>query len=160
MKKRRILYLLLFVIGSLQIIGVALGSRTLKGIGLASVASPLPLVFSHFRGIETFAADFQLRLKKNGKVVFDTQITSELYQKLKGPYNRRNIYGAVFAYGPVLTQPSEKVLVESVLKQSLCSGGPLVSEFKLPAEFDEVEIEVNTKTKGKEKLHYFGVHCE
>lgn len=160
MKKRRILYFVLFLIGSLQIIGVATGSRSLKGLGLVSVASPLPLVFSHFRGIETFAADFHLRLKKNGKITFDSQITSELYEKLKGPYNRRNIYGAVFAYGPVLTQPSEKVLVESVLKQSLCLNGKLVQEFELPGDFDEVEIEVHTKTKDKEQVHRFGVHCE
>jgi len=160
MKKRRFLYILLFLIGSLQIIGVAVGSRALKGIGLASVASPLPLVFSHFRGIETFAADFKLRLKKNGKITFDSQITSELYEKLKGPYNRRNIYGAVFAYGPVLTQPSEKILVGSILKQSLCSDGTLVHEFEIPVEFDEVEIEVHTKTKNKEQVHRFGVHCE
>ncbi len=160
MKKRRILYIILFLLGSLQIIGVATGSRAVKGIGLASVASPLPLVFSHFRGIETFAADFYIRLRKDGKVVYDSQITSELYEKLEGPYNRRNIYGAVFAYGPVLSQPSEKILVDSVLKQGICFDGPLVAEFGLPAEFDTVEIEVHTKTKNQEQTHSFGVRCE
>jgi len=160
MIKRRVLYILLFLIGSLQIIGVATSSRSLKGIGLASVASPLPLVFSHFRGIETFAADFYLRLKKNGRIKYDSEITSELYEKLEGPYNRRNIYGAVFAYGPVLTESSEKILVNSVLKQGLCFDGPLVAEFGLPVEFDEVEIEVHTKTRNQEQVHLFGVHCE
>jgi hypothetical protein len=159
MKSRRLLYLLLFLLGSLQIVGVAIGSRAIKSIGLASVASPLPLVFSHFRGIETFAADFRLRLKLKGRTVFDAPITSTLFKKLEGPYNRRNIYGAVFAYGPVLTQPSEKVLVNSVLKQGLCPGRPLVQEFALPKDFDEVEIEVHSKTKDKEQTHRFGVYC-
>ena len=118
------------------------------------------MVFSHFRGIETFAADFYLRLKKSGKIVFNTKITSELYQKLQGPYNRRNIYGAVFAYGPVLNQSSEKGLVESVIKKGFCFNGELVREFELPNEFDEVEIEVRTKTKGKEQVHIFGALCK
>ncbi|MDH5764153.1 MAG: hypothetical protein OEZ51_14360 [Nitrospinota bacterium] len=159
MKSRRLLYLLLFLLGSLQIVGVAIGSRAIKSIGLASAASPLPLVFSHFRGIETFAVDFRLRLKRKGHTVFDAPITSTLYKKLEGPYNRRNIYGAVFAYGPVLTQPSEKVLVNSVLKQGLCPGRPLVQEFGLPKDFDEVEIEVHSNTKDKEQTHRFGVYC-
>ena len=140
--------------------GPAADSQIIKGVGLASVASPLPLVFSNFREIETFAADFQLRLKDSGKIIYDTQITSELYQKLRGPYNRRNIYGAVFAYGPVLTQPSEKVLVDSVIKNGFCSDGVLIEEFELPKNFDEVEIEVHTKTRGKEQVHIFGVLCE
>lgn len=159
MINRRVLYLILFLIGCLQMIGATVGSSTLKGIGLASVASPLPLVFSHFRSIETFAADFQLRLKNKDKIIYDTPINSALYSKLKGPYNRRNIYGAVFAYGPALTRPAERVLVLSVLKQGFCNGGPLAAEFDLPTNFDEVEIVVHTKTASNRKSHRLGVHC-
>ena len=160
MKTRPIFYFLLLLIGSLKTIGTITDSQIIKGIGLASVASPLPLVFSNFRGTETFAADFRLRLKKSGNIIFDTQITSELYQKLQGPYSRRNIYGAIFAYGPMLTQPLEKVLVKSVIKQGFCPEKALAKEFELPKNYDEVEIEVHTKTRGKEQLHIFGVLCE
>lgn len=160
MKIRIIFYFLLVLIGSLNIIGTITDSRIIKGIGLASVASPLPLVFSTFRETETFVADFRLRLKKSGNIIFDTEITPELYQKLQGPYSRRNIYGAIFAYGPMLTKPLEKVLVESVIKQGFCPEKALAKEFELPKNFDEVEIKVRTKTRGKEQVHVFGVLCE
>ena len=38
----------------------------------------------------------------DGEVV-EKNIDSKTYAGLKGPYNRRNVYGALIAYGPYLT---------------------------------------------------------
>lgn len=159
LNKQKIVYLILLLIGLLQIIGLTPGLQPLRGLGLATVAAPLPLVFSHFRGNETFAADFKLQLLKNEQIVFDQQIDSQMYSLLRGPYNRRNIYGAVFAYGAYLNKPGEVELVQSVLKRGFCDGGPLKGEFGIESDFDTVHIHVHTKTASRQKDHVFGVTC-
>lgn len=157
---KNIKYYILILIGLLQIIGLSLSAPSLKGLGLATVASPLPLVFSHFRGGETFAADFYLELHKDHEIIFSTQITPKKYSQFKGPYNRRNIYGAIFAYGPYLNQPAEKEMVHTVLRRGFCQPGYLRQELKLPEDFNRVVILVKTKTKNQEDELRFGVRCQ
>jgi hypothetical protein len=52
-----------------------------------------------------------------------------LYARLHGPYNRRNVYGAVLAYGPVLqADPRTQPLFEAVARYALCEEAPLLRE--------------------------------
>jgi hypothetical protein len=120
----------------------------LRGVGLMSVASPLPFVFSSFRRVETFAAVFEVELERADATRVRYEITPELYSRLDGPYNRRNTYGAVFSYGPALTEPGERHLVESVLRYGLCQGGPLARRFGETAPVVKVRAEVRSKTRG------------
>jgi len=57
-------------------------------------------------------------------------MTPELYGRLRGPYNRRNVYGAVLAGGPVVPPP----LREPVIQYALCDGAPLLRELGMPVE--------------------------
>ena len=51
---------------------------------------------------------------------------------MRGPYNRRNAYGAVLAYGPILfSNPRTKPLFESVARYALCGDAPLLRELGL-----------------------------
>lgn len=140
--------ILLLLIGSLQIIGFITQIDLLRNIGRLLTASPLPLVFSDFRGLETFSLEFSVRaISPDGSSV-ERQITPKLYGEFPGPYNRRNVYGAVLAYGPKLTEPSEKPLVDSVLKYGFCGNGPLTSMFQLSQVPQKVVIQAKSKARG------------
>ena len=161
MKKKihEILMYALVLLGMLQMIGYLTGSNILRGAGLLSVASPLPLVFSHFRGYETFALDFEVEIEaRSGKKV-RKKITPELYSGLKGPYNRRNVFGAVFAYGPGFKNHDEIRLRDSVLVYGFCSPGVLLDEFHLPKPAHKVTAFLKSRTKGDKRSWTFSVNC-
>ncbi len=136
-------------LGLLQALGFAAGSDTVRGLGAMTAASPLPFVFSSFRDVETFAAEFDLELTRQNGDRVRHRITPELYAKLDGPYNRRNTYGAVLSYGPALTAPHERALVDSVLRYGLCGGGPLAERFGEVEPIARILVEVRSKTRTK-----------
>jgi hypothetical protein len=96
----------------------------LKGLGAATAASPAPKVFSAVRGLETYSTRFFLEWADADGERHSLELTPEVYACLRGPYNRRNVYGAALAYGPVL--PAE--LRDPVLAYALCGDAPLLRE--------------------------------
>ena len=132
------------LLGLVQLLGFLSGSRILRGIGAASCASPLPKVFSAHRGIETFANEFELVYELDGQQVRQP-ITPELYGRLGGPYNRRNVYGAALAFGPLLPDR----ILEPIIAYATAPGGPFEVELGLPAEARELRIVIRTKTAGR-----------
>jgi hypothetical protein len=120
----------LLMVGLLQMAGDLLHVPVLKGIGAATDASPAPKVFSSVRGLETFSTRFFIEWTDTEGDFHSLEITPELYSKLPGPYNRRNVYGAVLAYGPVLqTDKRTRAMFESVAHYGLCNGAPLLRVF-------------------------------
>ncbi len=138
----------LVLLGLLQPLGWATGLTSLRGLGALSTASPLPFVFSSFRGLETFAADFEIELVRSSGERVHYAVTPELYAKLDGPYNRRNTYGAVLSYGPALDLPEERALVLRVLTYGLCNGGPLAERFGEAEPVEAARVSVRSKTRG------------
>ncbi len=109
--------------------GDVLHLPVLKGIGAATGASPAPKVFSSARGLETFSTRFFIEWTDSGGNFHSLEITPELYARLRGPYNRRNVYGALLAYGPVLqSDPLTRALFHSVASYGLCNGAPLLRD--------------------------------
>ena len=52
---------------------------------------------------------------------------------MRGPYNRRNVYGAVLAYGPVMqSDAATRPMFESVAHYALCGDAPLLRELGIP----------------------------
>src|SRR5919106_1088490 len=90
----------LLAIGSLSMLGNAVGSDALKGIGAMICASPAPKVFSAVKGLETYSTKFRIEWIDHEGGPRSVLLTPELYARLSGPYNRRNVYGAVLAFGP------------------------------------------------------------
>lgn len=133
MKKSAIV---LLVVGLLQMVGdiiqqVGLDSvgRPLKGIGAASTASPAPKVFSAVNGLETYSTKFFLDWEDRAGKRHSLELTPEVASCIQGPYNRRNIYGAVLAYGPVLaTTETTRPMWQSVLGYALSGEAPLLRE--------------------------------
>ncbi len=135
-------------IGCLQMAGDLTGISALKGIGMALNASPAPKVFCSAHGLETFSSRFQLRWKEDGVEHF-ALLTPEMAARIQGPYNRRNVYGAILSYGPILdAQASTKALYEAVLSQ----GSALFQELGINPEDGKVEISVSPRP-GSECSH-------
>jgi len=110
-------------------------SPTLKAIAAATAASPAPKVFSAARGLETFSTRYFVEWSDATGAFHSVEITSERYARLRGPYNRRNVYGAVLAYGPVLeSDPHTFPLFHEVSSYALCGEAPLLRELGVPLE--------------------------
>ncbi len=117
-----------------------------KGLASASVISPLPKVFSDVRGLETFASEFTIEATTPGQEPRLITITPELYARVVGPYNRRNVYGAALSYAPRLPEN----LWQAIYCFALRPGGTLRSELDLPAESGtNVAVIIKTRTKGR-----------
>jgi len=112
---KRIAPALLLVIGLAQMAGDVFHIVALKAIAAATGASPAPKVFSAVRGLETYSTRF---------FIANVEITPEIYSRMRGPYNRRNAYGAALAYAPVI--PVE--LRDPVMRYALCGDALLLKE--------------------------------
>jgi hypothetical protein len=126
----------LLTLGLLQMTGdvlTRLGSQQvggiIKGIGAATTASPAPKVFTSHRGLETFSTRFTLEWETRDGQKQSLVLTPEIYQRVRGPYNRRNVYGAVLAFGPVLiTNPQTQPMFDSISRYALSGDAPLLRE--------------------------------
>jgi hypothetical protein len=109
----------LVILGVAQMLGDLTGVLPLKAIAAATGASPAPKVFSAVQGLETYSTRFFLEADDRR-----VELTPEVYSRIRGPYNRRNVYGAALAYAPVL--PHE--LRDPVMRHALCGDAPLLRE--------------------------------
>lgn len=126
---------ILVSLGSLQIAADSLRMPKLKGLAAATQVSPAMKVFTAHDGYETHAAQFALSWRNRDGVAHTLKLDPQTYAKLEGPYNRRNVYGAAFAYGPLLRQdPKLRAMQESVMHYALCKPGHLRSDFGIPAD--------------------------
>ena len=125
---------LLLCVGLLQIAGDLSGLRAVKGIGAATVASPAPKVFSAVNGLETYSTRFFVEWRDAGGKANSLELTSEVGARIQGPYNRRNVYGAALAYGPVLAMDeSGRKMLAAVLDYGLAGEAPLLAELGIDA---------------------------
>jgi len=113
----------------LERVGLVSIGRPIKAIGAATTASPAPKVFSAVRGLETFSTRFDLEWHDRTGKQHTLALTPEIYSRIRGPYNRRNVYGAALAFGPVLaTDERTQPLLRSVIRYSLSGDAPLLRE--------------------------------
>jgi hypothetical protein len=133
----RVAAVLLVGLGLLQMAGDVTGVHLVKGLGAASGASPAPKVFGSVQGHETFSARFTLEWRTKGGAARALDVTPEAYARLRGPYNRRNAYGAALSYGPVLQNDAHASgLFRSVARYGLCGDAPALRE--LTGETEEI----------------------
>ena len=143
----------LLAMGLMQMAGDVLHIPALKGIGAATEASPAPKVFSSVRGLETFSTIFMIQWSDHSGVVHSVQITPEMYSRLRGPYNRRNVYGAVLAYGPILqSDPRTHLMFDSVATYALCGDAPLLRELGIPVQDIARNISIQSLPRTRSKV--------
>lgn len=120
---------LLLALGLLQMAGDLLRFPAIKGLAAATAASPVPKVFSAARGLETYSTRFFLEWTDKTGHFQSLEITPERARGLRGPYNRRNVYGAVLAYGPIMQSDTAlQPMFNSVSHYALCGNAPLLQE--------------------------------
>ncbi len=134
----------LAALGTVHMIGYFADSTPIKGLAAATVASPAPKVFSAVvvpgpgpverRTLETYSTDFVLEWTDAHGEPHALEITRDVYARLEGPYNRRNVYGAVLAFGPALvSSEAARPMFESVLRHAACGDRPLLAELGVEA---------------------------
>lgn len=154
MNKRNWLYGFILLIGFLQTIGYLTKSKEVRGIGMATASSPLPLVFTDVRGVETFASEFILTYQTDSPKTL--VMTPEIYSHFKGPYNRRNVYGAAFAYAPLLPDTLRK----QVLHYALCQAQMLKEMGVEQEQVHSAFLKVKTRTQGRSEEWNYAIDCE
>lgn len=131
----------LVIWGTLNSLGFLVHSSAMRDIGFVSVSSPLPMVFSHYNGIETFSTNFEIEVEYlNGSIV-KMNLDSEKYSLLGGAYNRRNVYGVLFSHGPFFSNEKLVRIRDSVLNYAFCSPGVIADEFGMSEGEGESESE-------------------
>ncbi len=127
--RARVIGAALLGLGLLQMGADALGLDALRGLANATAASPAPKVFTAVAGSEPFSTGFSIHwIDRDGRAR-SLALTPERYARLRGPYNRRNTYGAVVAAGPVLIErDATRDAFHAVSRHALCGPAPLLRE--------------------------------
>jgi sterol desaturase/sphingolipid hydroxylase (fatty acid hydroxylase superfamily) len=125
-------------LGLLQMIADFASLPQLKGLAMASGASPAPRVFCALDSLETFSSKFQIEWKDSSGKSHAFWLEPGAANRMKGPYNRRNVYGAVLSYGPLFEKSLlMKPLYDSVLSYGVSANAPLLTEMGIdPEEID------------------------
>lgn len=131
MNRYRVAAVFLIVLGISQMAGDLCGSLTLRALAAATGAAPAPKVFSAVRGLETYSTRFYV--ESGGR---RTEMTPAIYSRMRGPYNRRNVYGAVLSFAPVI--PAE--LRDPVMRRALCGNAPLLRELGIEVKPGPIAI--------------------
>jgi hypothetical protein len=138
----------LALIGFAQMAGDLFDVPALKGVAAATGASPAPKVFSSVKGLETFSTRYFIEWIDTTGALHSVEITPERYAHLRGPYNRRNVYGAVLAYGPVLESDSRtRPMFNAVSSYALCGEAPLLRELGIPPDVTKGSLRIRLQTR-------------
>jgi hypothetical protein len=155
----------LVLIGSLQIVGDLAGSTPLRAVGAATHASPAPKVFTSQGGYETFSARFFIEWRSVDGTRHALELTPEVYRRLRGPYNRRNAYGAALSYGPVLAaNPRTRPMLRQVTRYAFCAHAPLLEELGIQAADPAYPLRVRLEPRDRASRSAvwqttFDIHC-
>jgi hypothetical protein len=145
--------IILLVIGLAQMAGDLLGIVPLKAVAAATMISPAPKVFSSVKGLETYSTRIFLDWTDQNGELHSIEFCPEVCTKINGPYNRRNVYGAALAYGPVLAVDERaRVMLQSVLAYALTGDAPLLAELGVDKDLVVWPITIRYQPKGESDL--------
>lgn len=136
-------FVLLVALGTMQVFADVLAMPRLKAIFAASQVSPAMKVFTAHQGYETHAARFALTWTDADGEAQRLSVDPEIYRNVRGPYNRRNVYGAALAYGPLLrADPKLRAMQQSVMHYAFCAPGTLRSDLGIPRDAENLTMHV------------------
>jgi hypothetical protein len=158
-RKTNIIAIGLTFVGCLQVAGDITGFLPAKALGAASHASPAPKVFTAHDGLETFSARFLIGYRgPDGQARF-LEMTPSVNKRLRGPYNRRNPYGAAIAGAPILHSSDVlRPMHEAMLHHAFCSKRNLLAELGVVAAQGPFTLDIvlarEPRVPRAWKLHY------
>jgi hypothetical protein len=159
--RERLVFAFLLTLGLLQMAGKLINQPKLAGLAAATNASPHPKVFSSVLGLETYSTSFFLDWRDQEGNPHSLELNPETYSRIRGPYNRRNVYGAALAYGPVLSANDKtKAMFDQILDYALRGEAPLLRELGIDPEtvvypvVVRLEVEPGTKLQAELPLRF------
>ncbi len=143
MNRREVaVFVFLVSTGCLQMAGEVLGLPRVKAFAAATQLAPAMKVFTAHQGYETHAARFFITWRLAGRD-HEQQLTPALYARISGPYNRRNVYGAALAYGPLLRRdPKMLPMQSSVMHYAFCAPGSMRAPLGIPGDATRLRVRV------------------
>jgi hypothetical protein len=144
-RQRNIAALAITILGCSAMLGDLTNSPKMKGLGVSWCFAPIPKVFCDNQQLEAFASEFTIVTTGDDGSITKIRITPELYSRMPGPYNRRNVYGAALSFGPKLPES----LWRPVFEYGLGARGALTHEFNLPCNTTNVSVTIQTRTAGR-----------
>ena len=141
----------LVLIGVAQMVGEVTGLPVLRGLAQATGSSPMPKVFTAHQGFETYSSQFFLAWTDRSGERHKLRLTPANYRGVRGPYNRRNAYGAAISYAPVLNASEvTRPMLDSVLRFAFCGSSTILEE--LGVNPDEVAGPVSVIIEPRQDL--------
>jgi hypothetical protein len=136
-------FVFLVALGSAQMVADVAGAPKVKALAAATQVAPAMKVFTAHQGYETHAARFTVEWSakdgRHGAIALDPTT----YRGVRGPYNRRNVYGAALAYAPVLHADARtRSMHESVMRHAFCEPGAMRAELGLPADATRFDVHI------------------
>jgi len=130
-------------VGCLQMVGDVFALPALKAFGAATQVAPAMKVFTAHRGYETHANRFFIGWRDADGDVHESALTPALYARITGPYNRRNVYGAALAYGPLLrADPALRPMHDSVIGYAFCSPGVMLAPLGITRDATHLRVRI------------------
>ena len=153
------MYLLAFW-GILNSFGYITHLDEIKSVGFVSVSSPLPLVFSIYNNVETFATSFNVTIFHTNETMTKIPLDAYRYNLMGGAYNRRNIYGAIFSHGPFFDDPKMIKVRQEILYYAICDPAPILKDFQIDGQVKNVTVDVFNRINNLQigKLYIDCVH--
>ena len=120
---------ILIFLATIKIIATLMGWDKVVGLSSMTNLTPAMKVFTAHKGYETYSSTFLMEAVYTDGLVEKKTLTSKVYSHLEGPYNRRNVYGALIAYGPLLSQnPKTKAMYNAMTKSAFCKEPNILTE--------------------------------
>jgi hypothetical protein len=127
--KYTILAIILCLFATVKVIADVLGFERLSALAAVTNVAPAMKVFTAQKGYETYSSKFELTISYSDGQTVIAQLNPRKYSGLRGPYNRRNVYGALIAYGPVLvSNPKTHSMWKAMANRSFCGESSVLSE--------------------------------
>lgn len=145
--------------GSLNAVAFMVHYDGFRSMGTASVSSPLPLVFSSFNGVETFATKFFIDVHFNNGTTFETVLDGERYNMMGGCYNRRNVYGVIFSHGPFFDKENMITIRQEILKYAVCDPKTVLNEFQIIGNISHMNISVGYRPENDKIIGNLYIEC-
>lgn len=156
----------LLLLGGAAMLGDVSGFTPLQGLALATGASPAPKVFTARKGVEPFSSRFEIRWHDRAGEPRQLRLSPERASQLRGPYNRRNVVGAMIAGAPVMVNdPLLEPMFREVSRWAFCGERPLFRELGVAPENVTEPIHIVAYARpasGTGPRHQLAipVHCE
>lgn len=107
-----------------KVVADVFGFERLSALAAVTSISPAMKVFTAHKGYETYSSGFELTINYKNSGSQTLRLAPSNYEGLRGPYNRRNVYGALIAYGPLLvSDTATKPMWEEMAHRAFC--GPI-----------------------------------